>query len=232
MASRLPICFIEEQSGGRTKSQGVGEECAKFKEFKAIDDAYRIGDLNTLLDALGNPTVFPNCLHPWGAGLSDLPLEHAIYLEPSLFLFRPFLNMSADPNYPVRDGFPSLIAALSADREDRLDVVRLLLSFGADVQQRGVNDWTPLHYAVSLDDATAVRCCWPMEPTQTSGRGSMIAAHTAGRSGEIWSQTSLDAMKKSGSRRPRVDRRMLREPKRQPARAQDERRLVIGGGTA
>ncbi|MFZ2108551.1 MAG: hypothetical protein WAV18_24815 [Roseiarcus sp.] len=44
------------------------ERCDKFKEFKAIDDAYRIGDLDTLLDALGNPTVFPNCLHPSGRG--------------------------------------------------------------------------------------------------------------------------------------------------------------------
>ncbi|MCK1535383.1 MULTISPECIES: ankyrin repeat domain-containing protein [unclassified Bradyrhizobium] len=41
-------------------------------------------------------------------------------------------------------------------RNDRHDIVRLLPVRGADVQQRGLNDWTPLHYAVSLDDGDAV----------------------------------------------------------------------------
>jgi hypothetical protein len=131
------------------------ERCAKFKEFKAIDDAYRIGDLDAVLEALRDPTGFPNCAHPSGMGLSDFPLEHAIYWSPLAFI-QTLLEHGADPNCRSRGGFPSLIAALSTDRADRLDVVRLLLSSGADVQQRGVNDWTPLHYAVSLDDATAV----------------------------------------------------------------------------
>src|SRR3984957_12572916 len=181
----------------KAKDQG---RCAKFKEFEAIDDAYRIGDVDAVLDALGNPTGFPNCLHPWGAGLSDFPLEHAIYWSPLVFI-QTLLEDGADPNYPGTDGFPSLIAALSTDRQDRLDVVRLLLSFGADVQQRGVNDWTPLHYAVSLDDATAVAlllahgadpnvrtriddCATPLEEAEKFSR-----------------RRACDALRKSGSRR-------------------------------
>jgi len=34
--------------------------------------------------------------------------------------------------------------------------VKLLLESGADVGQRGVNDWTPLHYAVVRRDFEAV----------------------------------------------------------------------------
>jgi ankyrin repeat protein len=49
-----------------------------------------------------------------------------------------------------------LIAALSADRPDRLELLRLLLSRGAESGQRGLNDWTPLHYAVARDDLPAI----------------------------------------------------------------------------
>jgi uncharacterized protein len=176
------------------------ERCAKFKEFKAIDDADRIGDLDALLDALGNPAGFPNCLHPSGAGLSDFPLEHAIYWSPLVFI-QTLLEHGADPNYPARDGFPSLIAALSTDRADRLDVVRVLLSFAADVQQRGVNDWTPLHCAVSLDDATAVTLLLA-HGADPKVRTRIDDCATPVEEAEKFSRRrAFDALKKSGSRR-------------------------------
>jgi hypothetical protein len=73
--------------------------------------------------------------------------------------------MGADPNAPVDDGFPPLIAALSCARDvpgakrrtDVDDILRLLLRFGADPNQRGVNDCTPLHMAVAARDALAVQ---------------------------------------------------------------------------
>jgi hypothetical protein len=37
------------------------------------------------------------------------------------------------------------------------DVLRLLLSYGADPNQRGINDYTPLHMAVAERDALAVQ---------------------------------------------------------------------------
>ncbi|MDG4884976.1 ankyrin repeat domain-containing protein [Mesorhizobium sp. WSM4884] len=63
----------------------------------------------------------------------------------------------SNPNYEDLAGFPSIIAALSTKRPDRLDVIRLLLEHGADPNMRGVNDWTPLHYAVAQRDAEAIR---------------------------------------------------------------------------
>ncbi len=66
---------------------------------------------------------------------------------------------------PVTDGFPPLIAALSCTRpgpgtkhrNDVNEIVRLLLKFGADPNQRGINDWTALHMAVAERNALAVQ---------------------------------------------------------------------------
>jgi ankyrin repeat protein len=91
-------------------------------------------------------------------------LVYAIYHSPLSFI-RTLLEMGADPNAPVDDGFPPLIAALSCARDvpgskrrtDVDDILRLLLRFGADPNQRGVNDCTPLHMAVAARDALAVQ---------------------------------------------------------------------------
>jgi len=39
---------------------------------------------------------------------------------------------------------------------ERFTDPRNLLAHGADIGQRGINDWTPLHWAVANDDAAAV----------------------------------------------------------------------------
>ena len=42
-------------------------------------------------------------------------------------------------------------------RTDVDDIIRLLLSFGADPNQRGINDYTPLHMAVAERNPLAVQ---------------------------------------------------------------------------
>ena len=91
-------------------------------------------------------------------------LVYAIYHSPLPFI-RTLLEAGADPNAPADDGFPPLIAALSCtrapsgavSRPDVVDIVRLLLSFGADPQQRGINDYTALHMAVAERNALAAQ---------------------------------------------------------------------------
>ena len=123
-------------------------------EALAIHEAYRRGDLEGLKALLGDPPDFPNCRGP--AGIGEIVLEYAIYHGPLAFI-RTLLEQGADPNYQDRAGFPALIAALSTDRPDRHEIVELLLAFGADIQQRGLNDWTPLHYAAATDDLAAIK---------------------------------------------------------------------------
>jgi ankyrin repeat protein len=119
-----------------------------------IHDAYQRGDLAELKRLLGDPGDFPNCPGPTGYG--ENILEYAIYHSPLSFI-RQLLDMGADPNYGDHADFPSLIAALSAaDRTDRYEIIEMLLSFGADVQQRGINDYTPLHFAACIEDVRAM----------------------------------------------------------------------------
>lgn len=117
-----------------------------------IHRSFVTGDLENLKESLGYPAGFPNivCNEVFGN-----ILEYAIYHSPLSFVSK-LLSLGADPNYP--DGsYPSIIAALSAERNDKSDLIRLLISYGADLQMRGINDYTPLHYAASLDDPEAVK---------------------------------------------------------------------------
>lgn len=119
----------------------------------AIHRAFCRGDLAALKAALGDPPDFPNGRGPVGVG--EIILEYAIYWSPLPFV-RTLLELGAGPDYGDHAGFPSLIAALSTKRPDRCALVDLLLDFGADIQQRGHNDYTPLHWAAAVDDDPAM----------------------------------------------------------------------------
>jgi uncharacterized protein len=136
------------------------ERCAEAKKFRLIDRAFREGDLEALRAAVDDPAAVPNGRIPYGIGSC---LVYAIYHSP-VALIRRLLEAGADPNVPVDDGFPPLIAALTCTRaapgatrrQDVDDIIRLLLSFGADPNQRGINDYTPLHMAVAERNPLAV----------------------------------------------------------------------------
>ncbi len=137
-----------------------GTRCRDFDAFRKADDAFHRGDVDALRAALGNPDGFPNVRGPQGIGCCCL--QYAIYHSPLAFVRR-LLELGANPNYDDLDGFPSLVAALSfaGDGSDRNRaevhaLLQLLLSFGADPNQRGVNDCTPLHYAAAADDERSV----------------------------------------------------------------------------
>lgn len=117
-----------------------------------FDEALRAGDLETLKQLLGSG--FPNRV-PRELGGGSL-LEYAIYKSP-IPLIKTLIESGADPNYEEHGGFPSLIAALSSDRKDMHEILRLLLKAGADANVHGIEDNTPLHQAVWLDDPVALR---------------------------------------------------------------------------
>jgi ankyrin repeat protein len=140
--------------------QSEEERCAEAARFRRIDAAFRDGDLNALRDALEHPDRFPNNQMPLAIGPC---LEYAIYHSPLAFI-RTLLELDADPNPPDHAGFPPLIAALSCSnarpgapgRPDVVAILELLLEFGADPNQRGINDYTPLHMAVAERNGPAV----------------------------------------------------------------------------
>src|SRR5262249_56963275 len=83
------------------------------KKLQRIDNAFRKGDLEGLRAVVDDPTVVPNGRMPDAIGPC---LVYAIYHSPLAFI-RTLLEIGADPNAPVDDGFPPLIAALSCARD-------------------------------------------------------------------------------------------------------------------
>ena len=126
-----------------------------------IDAAFAAGDLEALRAAVEDPTGFPNNPMPLGIGPV---LTYAIYWSPLRFI-EELLASGADPNGHDNDGFPPLIAALckthphagSPARDDVVEVMTRLLDAGADPDQRGLNDWTALHFAVVETNVGAAR---------------------------------------------------------------------------
>jgi ankyrin repeat protein len=147
-----------QEMDDRAKTES--ERCAEYRAFKKIDDAFRAGDLTALRSAVDDPASVPNGPMPLTIGSC---LEYAIYHSPLPFI-RTLLEIGADPNPPDHAGFPPLLAALSCCRSvagsparpDVLEVLELLLEFESDPNQRGINDYTPLHMAVAEGDVRAV----------------------------------------------------------------------------
>lgn len=116
-----------------------------------LHQAFVCGDLEAVCRSLGEPTDFPHTRFECGTSC----LIYALYHSPLSFV-RQLLELGADPNEPVQDGSPPIFAALDSHHADQVARVALLLDFGADIQQRGFNDYTALHYAASQDNAEAV----------------------------------------------------------------------------
>lgn len=122
--------------------------------YIAIHDGFVAGDAAALAAALGDPRWFEAELPEAVAG--GHALVYAIYWSPPAFVAW-MIEAGAEVNFAADDGFPALLAALSRGRPPHHEVLAVLLAHGADVDARGINDWTPLHHAVSLGDAEAVR---------------------------------------------------------------------------
>ena len=145
-------------SGAR---QSEEERCAEARKLQRIDDAFRKGSLEDLQAAVDDASILPDGVIHDTVGCA---LVYAIYWSPLPFIAK-LLEVGANPNVEVDDGFPPLIAALVTGRDqpgsnrrtDVDDVLRLLLAHGANPNQRGINDYTALHMAVAERDASAVK---------------------------------------------------------------------------
>jgi len=130
------------------------DRCERHRLFMAIDEAFKAGDFERVGNALGGSPRWFDEVMPFELGLGH-PLEYAIYWSPVAFIRRLFVE-GTTLDYPDAAGFPAIIAALSTKRSDRLEIISLLLEYGADPNGRGINDWTPLHYAANINDIEAV----------------------------------------------------------------------------
>src|SRR5688572_26603329 len=179
-----------------------------------LHNGFCAGDFAALKSELEATEGFPNVEPEPGIGL---PLTYAIYHGP-IALVRSLLDAGADPNGHENDGFPPVMAALSTAREipganrrsDVPELLELLLSHGADVGQRGINDYTPLHSAAELGDLELVDILLrhgadPDEITriddmETALEVAIKARHTAvvGRLAPLTTRLDWEAASKAG----------------------------------
>ena len=144
-----------------TRDDAEEARCKEARKFEATDAAFRAGDLEALRVAVDDPSLVPNgVLQP---GIGAVP-GGAVDHSPLRFI-RQLLEIGANPSPESDDGFPPLIAAITcgrvepgfATRDDVPQLVRLLLAFGADPDQRGINDYTALHIAVAERNGQVVQ---------------------------------------------------------------------------
>ncbi|MDT7545613.1 MAG: uncharacterized protein QOE99_1723 [Actinomycetota bacterium] len=114
-----------------------------------LERALRAGDMAAAQAAV---PAFPHGLDPY----THVPLLSLAISWAPVDCVRTMLAAGADPNYVAADGFPALVAAALSGRPDRVELLGVLVAAGADLAARGVNDWTPLHAAASVDDPEAV----------------------------------------------------------------------------
>ncbi|MBS0240626.1 MAG: ankyrin repeat domain-containing protein [Proteobacteria bacterium] len=66
-------------------------------------------------------------------------------------------GVNVNLRFETDGGFTVLHAAIEHGHRNRIDILRSLIAAGADINVRGVNDWTPLHMAAYRNDIEAVR---------------------------------------------------------------------------
>lgn len=84
--------------------------------------------------------------------LGDTPLQTAISFD-NLELVQTLLQLGADPNVNVDDGYTCLLSAVESDAEVSVEIVAALMAAGADIYETGTNGWTPLHMAAARGHA-------------------------------------------------------------------------------
>jgi ankyrin repeat protein len=121
-------------------------------EFQEVSDILGRGDpaeleaLRRLIDGFPHG-VDPFLGRPWitDAVAAD-PLPTVVWM----------IEAGVELNLPDPEGYPLIHRCLMRDGGDRHAVLAALIAGGADVNARGVNDWTPLHRAAIEEDLRAL----------------------------------------------------------------------------
>lgn len=121
-------------------------------EYDMIVDALVAGDLRKLNAFAATVIGFPNgedgfIGRRWIRNAVDVGCLSAIEW---------MLSERVDLDFRECDGYTPLHAALDRD-SDVHAVLEMLLTAGAPVNAKGINDWTPAHMAAARDDVESLR---------------------------------------------------------------------------
>jgi ankyrin repeat protein len=128
---------------------------------------------------------YPNVLDPY----THTPLLALAISWAPVPAVRQLLESGADPNFQALDGFPALVGAVMAGREDTSSLIQVLVAAGAELDRQGINGWTALHAAANLDAAATAQLLL------ASGANPQV------RTGVDLNETPLEEADRTGSRR-------------------------------
>jgi ankyrin repeat protein len=67
------------------------------------------------------------------------------------------LAKGAPVTFQDDEGFTVLHSAIDREKWDKLEIIRMLLEAGADINAHGPDDWTPAHYAAVRNDVEVLK---------------------------------------------------------------------------
>lgn len=124
-----------------------------YKEFREIYDWLSAGNLDELEFASQVVDGFPN---GWDGYFGTPWIVHAVSsrcVESVIWMIENGVSL----NPAVTDGYPPLLACVEQSGAEKYQILEYLISSGANLNERGINGWTPLHLAALRDDERSMR---------------------------------------------------------------------------
>ncbi|MCB1076736.1 MAG: ankyrin repeat domain-containing protein [Verrucomicrobiae bacterium] len=122
-------------------------------------------DLETVLELIRDGDIqslefISECIDTFPSGIEDQILgthwiTYAIELG-SLDALLWMLEKGTKTDFEDGMGYTALHSAIESTSSKKYEIMKLLLEFGADVNKRGLNDWTPAHLAAARNDVNAL----------------------------------------------------------------------------
>ncbi len=131
-----------------TESRFRLTEDPTYKELREIQKWLADGDLDQLEFASQVVDSFP---HGKDSCFKSHWIAHAVSsgcLKTVEWMIKEGVNLRTKEN----DGYPPLITCVENDGKDKYETLSALIQSGADVNEQGINGWTPLHMAAIRDD--------------------------------------------------------------------------------
>jgi uncharacterized protein len=67
------------------------------------------------------------------------------------------LDKQVPINFRNDEGYSVLHSVIEREQPDKYEIMKMLIKAGADVNAKGINDWTPAHMAAVRDDVEALK---------------------------------------------------------------------------